>query len=128
MMHHIEIFDPDIQCYAGECAPMGNKEYLRITTMVENLQMAEKDIVRFNPKQCRELYRDDPEIQGLIDEKDVLALPAVRLNGKFVLNGRYPTNAELLDWAGISQDELVTAIMQKKISKCKCGNDTECCC
>ena len=122
-MHHIEIFDPDIQCYAGECEPMGNKEYMRITTMVENLKIAGKDIIRYNPMQEPSLYKEMPEIRQLMDEKGIEALPAVMLDGKIVKSGEYPSNKELLDWSGLSQEELVKTIMQKKMSNCKCGND-----
>lgn len=128
MMHHIEIFDPDIQCYAGECEPMGNKEYMRITTMVENLKIAGKDIIRYNPMQEPSLYKEMPEIQQLMDEKGIAALPAVMLDGKIVKSGEYPSNKELLDWSGLSQEELVKTIMQKKMSNCKGGNDLDCCC
>lgn len=128
MMHHIEIFDPDIQCYAGECEPMGNQEYVRITEMVENLKLAGEDIIRYNPMQEPDRYKENPEIKQLLEDKGAEALPAVLLDGRIVKSGAYPSNKELLGWTGLEQDELIEKIMQKKMSNCKCGGDLDCCC
>ena len=64
-------------------------------------------------------------INTFINQKGVDALPCVIVDGKIVIEGRYPTNEEIMVLAEIPVEKLLTE--QKKSAGCCCGNNGGCC-
>ncbi|HHY07339.1 MAG TPA: arsenic metallochaperone ArsD family protein [Corynebacteriales bacterium] len=72
-------------------------------------------------------------IGTFVADKGVHRLPAVAVDGKIVLHGRYPKREEMAEWAGLSEGELATlvAIPQEtlpmaghaSLDACDCGGD-----
>ena len=60
-------------------------------------------------------------INTFINQKGVDALPCVMVDGNIVIEGRYPTNEEIMVLAEIPVEKLLPE--QKKSSGCCCGGN-----
>ena len=116
-MKKIEIFDPAMCCSTGVCGPGVDPELLRMATMVSNLQKAGKDIKRHNLSEEPQAYIDNAAVNDVILKEGADALPVTVVDGTVLKKGEYPTNDELLDWSEMSKEELVTLLIQEKITQ-----------
>lgn len=60
-------------------------------------------------------------VNDFINDKGPDGLPVTVIDGKIVLTGKYPTNAEFTKWLGLSVD-----LLGKPVEKAQ-GNDGCCC-
>ena len=128
-MSKVEIFDPAMCCSTGVCGPGVDPELLRMATMVSNLQKAGKDIKRHNLSEEPQAYIDNAAVNDVILKEGADALPVTVVDGAVLKKGEYPTNDELLDWSGMSKEELVTLLIQEKVAQnggC-CSGGSGCC-
>lgn len=129
-MKKIEIFDPAMCCSTGVCGPGVDPELLRMATMVSNLQKAGKEIKRHNLSEEPQAYIDNAAINDVILKEGADALPVTLVDGNVMKKGEYPTDDELLEWSGVSKEDLVRLLLQEKIGKksgCGCGGGSSCC-
>lgn len=128
-MKKIEIFDPAMCCSTGVCGPGVDPELLRMATMVGNLQKAGKDIVRHNLSEEPQAYIDNVQVNEVIMNEGADALPVTVVDGKVLKKEKYPTSYELLEWSGMSEQELVMLMLQEKMAQSGgcCGGGSGCC-
>ncbi|MCI5502494.1 MAG: arsenite efflux transporter metallochaperone ArsD [Eubacterium sp.] len=131
-MSKVEIFDPAMCCSTGVCGPGVDPELLRMATIISNLQKAGKDIKRHNLSEEPQIYVDNKAVNQVLMNEGVDALPVTLVDGKVVKKGGYPSNEELLEWTGTTEEELVTIMVKEELSKvsggCCGGDDSGCCC
>lgn len=99
-MKKMKIFEPAMCCPTGLCGVGVDPELLRISTVMDTLKKHGADVERFNLSSAPAEFITDQTINTYINEKGPEGLPAVTVDGKIVITGRYPTNdefAELLD-------------------------------
>lgn len=131
-MSRVEIFDPAMCCSTGVCGPGVDPELLRMATIISNLQKAGKDIKRHNLSEEPQIYIDNKAVNQVLMNEGVDALPVTLVDGKVVKKGGYPSNEELMEWTGTTEEELVTIMVKEELSKvsggCCGGDDNGCCC
>lgn len=131
-MSKVEIFDPAMCCSTGICGPGVDPELLRMATIVNSLQMAGKDIKRYNLSDVPQAYIDNKAVNEVLLKEGVEALPIIIVDGKVMKKAGYPSNEELMEWTGIKAEELVAVMLKEKLKEstggCCSGNDNSCCC
>ena len=124
-MKEMQIFEPALCCETGVCGASVDPELLRITTVLDRLKKNGIIIKRFNLNRSPMEFVTNQTINTFINQKGVDALPCVILDGKIVIEGRYPTNEEIMVLAEIPVEKLLPE--QKKSAGCCCGNNGGCC-
>ncbi len=125
-MKEMQIFEPALCCETGVCGASVDPELLRITTVLDRLKKNGIIIKRFNLNSSPMEFVTNHTINTFINQKGVDALPCVMVDGKIVIEGRYPTNEEIMVLAEIPVEKLLPE--QKKSSGCCCGGNNGGCC
>ena len=124
-MKEMQIFEPALCCETGVCGASVDPELLRITTVLDRLKKNGIIIKRFNLNRSPMEFVTNQTINTFINQKGVDALPCVIVDGKIVIEGRYPTNEEIMVLAEIPVEKFLPE--QKKSAGCCCGNNGGCC-
>ncbi|MFA9556582.1 arsenite efflux transporter metallochaperone ArsD [Evansella sp. AB-rgal1] len=103
----IRVYDPALCCPTGVCGPSVDPELTRIATAIFLLQKKGVDIKRYNLGSEPNEFVEEPKVQAMLQEKELDALPLVLVDGEVKKVGKYPTNSELADWTGISEQYLM---------------------
>ena len=119
-MKDLKIFEPAMCCSTGLCGVSVNPELLRISTTLDALKKHGVVIPRYNLNSAPLEFISDQTINEFINAHGAEGLPAVTLDGKIVLSGRYPTNDEILTWLGLPADWLQEP---KKSGGCCCHGE-----
>ena len=125
-MKEMQIFEPALCCETGVCGASVDPELLRITTVLDRMKKNGIIIKRFNLNSSPMEFVTNQTINTFINQKGVDALPCVMVDGKIVIEGRYPTNEEIMVLAEIPVEKLLPE--QKKSSGCCCGGNNGGCC
>ncbi len=120
-MKEMQIFEPALCCETGVCGASVDPELLRITTVLDRLKKNGIIIKRFNLNSSPIEFVTNQTINTFINQKGVDALPCVMVDGNIVIEGRYPTNEEIMVLAEIPVEKLLPE--QKKSSGCCCGGN-----
>ncbi|HWP96257.1 MAG TPA: arsenite efflux transporter metallochaperone ArsD [Syntrophomonadaceae bacterium] len=96
-MKSITVYDPAMCCSTGVCGPAPDSELAQLAGDLERLAKQGVEVVRYNLAQQPQAFTQG-EIRALLAHQGLLALPAVFVDGRTVLVGRYPTSAELDNW------------------------------
>lgn len=131
-MSKMVIYEPAMCCPTGLCGVGVDPELLRISTVVSNLEKSGVKIVRFNLTNAPQEFIQCAEVNRLIAES-VDVLPIVVLDGKVVIQGRYPTNDEIVSMLGVPKSSLgmttplpKVTIKRNKPGGCGCSGG-KCC-
>ena len=120
----MQIFEPAMCCPTGLCGVGVDPELLRISTVLDTLKKRGVNIDRFNLSSAPMEFINNKAVNEFINDKGPDGLPVVLLDGKIMLSGRYPTNAEFTEWLGFPADLLGLPVLKVSPSK-KSGG---CCC
>ena len=123
-MKKMKIFEPAMCCSTGICGVGVDPELLRISTVLETLKKHGIPVDRFNLNSAPAEFITDQTINTYINEKGPEGLPAVMVDGKIVIEGRYPTNEEFTSLLGLSEEVLGK---QNKSASGGCGCKGGCC-
>lgn len=93
-MKKMRIFEPALCCPTGVCGVGVDPELLRISTVLETLKKQGVSVGRFNLNSAPAEFITDQTINAYINKKGPEGLPAVMVDGKIIITGRYPTNEE----------------------------------
>ena len=91
----IEIFDPPMCCPTGLCGPTIDQELLDVSEMVHQLQTEGLRVERYQMTTHPGKFTDNPQVMGLIREKQMAALPITIVRGKVIAEGYYPKLEEI---------------------------------
>lgn len=126
-MKKMKIFEPAMCCPTGLCGVGVDPELLRISAVLDTLKKQGITVDRFNLNSAPAEFIADQTINAYINEKGAEGLPAVMVEGKIVITGRYPTNGEfakLLDLPenvlGKPGEPMTGKIVRKKPGGCNC--------
>ena len=117
-MKKMQIFEPALCCETGVCGASVDPELFRITTVLNTLKQNGVVIDRFNLKNAPMEFVTNQTVNTFINQKGAEALPCVLVDGNIVIEGRYPTNAEILT--------LLELPVEAMLPKPK--NNSGCCC
>lgn len=115
------IYEPALCCETGICGVSVDPELLRISTVVNTLNKKDVKIQRYNLNSNPQAFVDNIEINQLIMEEGVEALPATVVDGKIVKTKAYPTNGEITEVLEIPENYLGEEPKQEGGCCCKGG-------
>ena len=121
MLKKMKIFEPAMCCPTGLCGVGVDPELLRISTVLDTLKKNGVAVDRFNLSSAPAEFITDPVINAYINAKGTDGLPAVMVDGKIVIEGRYPTNEEFTALLDLPAD-----LLGKPAEKAKGSGG--CCC
>lgn len=130
-MSKMQIFEPAMCCSTGLCGVGVDTELLRISTILNSLKKNEVEVDRFNLTSAPMEFVNNKAVNELLNTEGVDQLPAIVLDGKILIKGRYPSNEEFVKLLDIPSSFLGEApkpfkIMQKSTGGCGCS-DGSCC-
>jgi hypothetical protein len=96
-MKNIVVYDPAMCCSTGVCGPSPNSELARFAGDLERLAKQGVEVSRYNLSQQPQAFAQG-EIKALLSSKGLLGLPAIFVDGKALLVGRYPSTEEIEAW------------------------------
>lgn len=131
MMSKMQIFEPAMCCSTGLCGVGVDTELLRISTVLNSLKKNGVAVDRFNLTSAPMEFVNNKAVNELLNAEGVDQLPAILLDGKILIKGRYPSNEEFAKLLDIPSSFLGEAtnpfkIMQKSTGGCGCS-DGNCC-
>ncbi|WP_283675509.1 MULTISPECIES: arsenite efflux transporter metallochaperone ArsD [Clostridia] len=124
-MKKMQIFEPAMCCDTGLCGVSVDPELLRISTVLNALKKNGVAVDRFNLSSSPMAFVNNKTINAFINEKGVEELPAVMIDEKIVITGRYPTNEELVSLLEVPASYMTEAKSAKQ-GGC-CCSDGNCC-
>lgn len=95
-MKKMSIYEPAMCCDTGLCGVGVDPELLRISAVLNALKKNGVAVDRFNLTSAPMAFVNNQVINAFINKDGVEKLPAVMLDGKIIITGRYPTNEELI--------------------------------
>lgn len=131
-MKKMQIFEPAMCCSTGLCGVVVVPELLRISTVLNTLKNNGVEIERLNLSNSPMEFIQNKTVNKFINEKGVEGLPLTVVDGEIVVEGRYPSNEEIVKLLGISVSSIGS---QPKVAKVRfgransgCGcSDGDCC-
>jgi hypothetical protein len=124
-MKKMQIFEPAMCCSTGLCGVGIDPELLRISTVLNTLKNNGVEIERFNLSSVPMEFIQNKTVNKFINEKGVEGLPVTVVDGEIVVEGRYPSNEEIVKLLGISVSSIGS---QPKVAKVRLGRASGCGC
>ncbi len=103
-MSKLVIYDPAMCCSSGMCGVSIDPEIVRVATALHAFRKHGVEVKRFNLTSNPMEFMIQQEVNKAINEKGVDCLPITVLDNKAVLIGRYPSNQEMCEYVGLSED------------------------
>jgi hypothetical protein len=123
-MKKMQIFEPAMCCPTGVCGVGVDPELLRISTILNTLKKSGIEVDRFNLSGSPQEFISNKIINKYINEKGVEGLPVTVVDREIVIEGRYPTNEEIVKLLGVSVGSLGA---QPKVAKVRMGRSEDGC-
>ena len=126
-MKEMRIFEPALCCDTGVCGASVDPELLRITTVIDRLKKNGVTVKRFNLKSAPMEFVTNQTVNTYVNQKGAEALPVVLVDGNIVIEGRYPTNEEILTLLELPAAALLPQNINNNGGCCCSGNNGGCC-
>lgn len=101
-MKKMYIYEPAMCCPTGLCGVGVDKELLRISTVLSNLEKNGVKVERYNLTNSPQEFVKNEGINKLIMEKGIEILPVTMVDDVVVKTGSYPTNEEITKFLDVS--------------------------
>ncbi|MFC5369246.1 arsenite efflux transporter metallochaperone ArsD [Arcanobacterium bovis] len=96
----IRIYEPALCCNTGVCGTDIDEALVTFTADVKALEAKGVDIARANLATDPMKFGEDPAVIAFMQSVGSEGLPLTLVDGVTVATGRYPSRAELCEWAG----------------------------
>ena len=101
-MTTVQVFDRPMCCSTGVCGPQVDPALARFAADLEWLKGQDIAVERFNLAQQPAAFAAEADVKEALGAEGVQALPLVRVNGRVVCKGAYPSRDMLAAWAGVT--------------------------
>lgn len=91
----LQVFDPAMCCSTGVCGPNVDTTLVQFAADLDWLKSQGVIVQRHNLSQNPAAFVENEAVKSALTEKGEAALPAILLNGKVAVTGRYPDRREL---------------------------------
>lgn len=132
-MKKMYMYEPAMCCSTGLCGVGVDPELLRISTTLNTLKKNGVTVERYNLSNSPQEFVNNKGINEFIRINGVDELPAIVVDDKIVITGRYPSNdefAKLLDipaeYLGEKPKAVKLNIKKAKSSGCGCSGGNCC--
>lgn len=127
-MKEMMIFEPALCCETGVCGASVDSELLRITTVIDRLKKNGITVKRFNLNSSPMEFVTNHTVNVFVNQKGAEALPVVLVDNDIVIEGRYPSNEEILSLLELPASALLPQSLSDSKNECCCsGNNGGCC-
>ncbi|MGP8161696.1 MAG: arsenite efflux transporter metallochaperone ArsD [Candidatus Dormibacteria bacterium] len=109
-MTKVEVFDPAMCCPTGVCGPSVDPRLARFASDLDWLAGQGVTVARATLSQEPEKFVASVPVREALNQFGDTALPAVLVDGRLRSTGRYPTRAELAEWASVPGARLAVPI------------------
>ena len=99
-MRTIQVFDPSLCCSSGVCGAEVDQELVRFAADVAWAGEHGIRIERLNLAQQPLEFANNPLVKAVLQASGEKGLPLTLVDGVIRCGARYPTRAELIEWAG----------------------------
>lgn len=129
-MNTVHIYDPSLCCSSGVCGEDVDQSLVDISATLVNAKAEGIEVVRHNLANAPLDFAAEPAVKRLLTDEGSDALPAIVVNGRLVLSGRYPSIDELRAWSAGGQPVVVPnadAMRLTPVHSTSCCGGSACC-
>ena len=129
-MNTVHIYDPSLCCSSGVCGEDVDQSLVDISATLVNAKAEGIEVVRHNLANAPLDFAAEPAVKRLLTDEGSDALPAIVVNGRLVLSGRYPSIDELRAWSAGGQPVVVPnadAMPLTPVQSTSCCGGSACC-
>lgn len=129
-MNTVHIYDPSLCCSSGVCGEDVDQSLVDISATLANAKAEGIEVVRHNLANAPLDFAAEPAVKRLLTDEGSDALPAIVVNGRLVLSGRYPSIDELRAWSAGGQPVVVPnadAMRLTPVQSTSCCGGSACC-
>lgn len=129
-MKTVHIYDPSLCCSSGVCGEDVDQSLVDISATLVNAKAEGIEVVRHNLANAPLDFAAEPAVKRLLTDEGSDALPAIVVNGRLVLSGRYPSIDELRAWSAGGQPVVVPnadAMRLTPVQSTSCCGGSACC-
>ena len=129
-MNTVHICDPSLCCSSGVCGEDVDQSLVDISATLVNAKAEGIEVVRHNLANAPLDFAAEPAVKRLLTDEGSDALPAIVVNGRLVLSGRYPSIDELRAWSAGGQPVVVPnadAMRLTPVQSTSCCGGSACC-
>ena len=101
----IQVFDKPMCCSTGICGPQVDQTLVRFAGDVDWLKRQGVQVERYNLSQQPRDFAQQADVRSVLQTKGVEALPIIRVDGRIVCQGTYPSRQLLASWAHVTPQE-----------------------
>ena len=105
-MKQLQIFEPAMCCNTGFSGVGVDTELIRISAVIKALAKRDIKLERFNLSKEPQEFINNTEVNYYINTVGIDNLPVTTLDGKIVLEGRYPSNEEIAKYLEVPVEAL----------------------
>lgn len=105
---NVQVFDKPMCCSTGICGPQVDQTLVRFAGDLDWLRRQGVKVERFNLSQQPREFAAQPDVRAALQTKGVDALPIIRVDGRVVCQGTYPSRELLASWAHVVRAPEVT--------------------
>jgi hypothetical protein len=109
-MTTVEVFDPPMCCSTGVCGPSVDPVLARFAADLDWLAGQGVSVSRATLSQEPEKFVACPPVRDALYQGGNEALPALVVDGRLRCAGRYPSRAELGEWASLPAARVSVAV------------------
>lgn len=91
----LQVFDPALCCSTGVCGPDVDTRLVQFAADLDWIRSQGIIVQRHSLSQNPAAFVENPGVHAALTEKGESALPAVLVNGKVAVTGRYPDRVEM---------------------------------
>ncbi|MFN3153246.1 arsenite efflux transporter metallochaperone ArsD [Bremerella sp.] len=97
-MSHVQVFDKPMCCSTGVCGPQVDPILPRFAADLDWLKGHGHQVERFNLAQQPDAFTQNTDVQRVLTDQGVDALPLILVDGQPVSQGEYPSRDTLALW------------------------------
>jgi arsenite methyltransferase len=120
-MTTIQVFDRPMCCSTGVCGPSMDPSLPRFAADLDWLKAQGVAVERYNLAHQPAAFAGQPDIREVLQRQGMHALPIIRVNGRIVSKGVYPSRDLLAGWTGLIAHQSLPLSQE-------CGCSPEGCC
>ena len=88
---NVQVFDKPMCCSTGICGPQVDQTLVRFAGDLDWLRRQGVQVERFNLSQQPREFAQQADVRAALQAKGVDALPIIRVDGRIVCQGTYPS-------------------------------------
>lgn len=118
----IQVFDKPMCCSTGICGPQVDQTLVRFAGDLDWLRRQGVQVERYNLSQQPREFAQVAEVRAALQAKGVDALPIIRVNGRIVCQGTYPSRQVMASWGHVAPQTPQVALPVAATKCCQPGS------